>query len=67
MGMQVDGNHDYFRTEYAERVKENRPLEGRIRKKRRIQREKALVSCPRNRMNTSAAKDLGKSPRDCTG
>ncbi len=22
MGMQVDGNHDYFRTEYAERVKE---------------------------------------------
>lgn len=69
MAMQVNGNYEHSRTDYAERVKEKQAAERaeKQRKQRRLQRRKNPARCPNHRMNTSAVKNREKSLQDCTG
>lgn len=69
MAMQVNGNYEYSRTDYAERAKEKQAAERaeKAKETEKAAEEKNPAGCPNHRMNTSAVKNREKSLRDCTG
>ncbi len=69
MAMQIHGNYDHSGTDYAERVKEKQADQRaeKVKEAEKAAEKKTLVSCPNHGMNTSAAKNRGRSLRDCIG
>ena len=61
MAMQVNGNYEHSRTDYAERVKEKQTAE------KAKEAEKAAEEKKSGRLYTTAVKSREKSLRDCTG
>ena len=69
MAMQINGNYDHSRTDYAERVKEKQEAERAEKAKEagRETAEKVPVSHPNRRMSISAVKNRRGSLPGCIG